>query len=193
MSRSTRAGLVALLVIASAQARAQEPSPTPPPDPSEEERSTGLPRKDAWTFNLDVGLGGFGFANSLYTNVRPDPSGDLSDNWAESYAKPGLSARFGLGRSELYGAISAVGERTYAAPPSLVGESASSFKIEDLSLGWRSGKSLGTSENLLDFTVGRTPYTIGHGFLLWDGAGEGAAAATGATPARRGSSRRLAD
>jgi hypothetical protein len=133
----------------------------------------GTAQKGTWTFNLDVGLGAFGFANSLYTNVRPDPSGDLSDNWAESYAKPSISGHFGLGRSELYGKVSAVGERTYAAPPPLVGEEASSFKIEDLSLGWRSGKSLGTSENLLDFTVGRTPYTIGHGLLLWDGAGEG--------------------
>jgi hypothetical protein len=42
-----------------------------------------------------------------------------------------------------------------------------------LYLGWRSGSSLGTSENLLDFTVGRAPYTIGHGFLVWDGTGEG--------------------
>jgi hypothetical protein len=132
-----------------------------------------LPRKEAWTFNLDLGLGGFGFANSLYTNVRPDPSGDLSDNWAESFAKPAISANFGLGQSELYGKISAVGERTFAAPPSLVGEDASSFQIEDLSLGWRSGKSVGGSENLLDFTVGRTQYRIGHGLLLWDGGGEG--------------------
>ena len=31
----------------------------------------------------------------------------------------------------------------------------------------------GSSENLLDLTVGRTQYTIGHGFLLWDGGGEG--------------------
>ncbi len=144
-----------------------------PPAPAEEERSTGLPGKGTWTFNLDLGLGGFGFQNSLYTNVRPDPSGNLSDNWAESYAKPAISASFALGESELYGKLSAVGERTFAAPPSVVGESASSFKIEDLSLGWRSGKSLGGSENLLDVTVGRTQYTIGHGLLLWDGGGEG--------------------
>jgi hypothetical protein len=154
------------------------PAPTPspsaaPPDAEEEERTTGLPEKDAWTFNLDAGLGGFGFANSLYTNVRPDPSGDLSDNWAESYVKPALSASFGVGGSELYGKVSAVGERTFAAPPSPVGESASSFKVEDLSLGWRSGKSVGGSENLLDLTVGRAPYTIGHGMILWDGGGEG--------------------
>jgi hypothetical protein len=153
------------------EAQPQAPAPTPPP--SEEERSTGLPKKGTWTFNLDIGLGAFGFANSLYTNVRPDPSGDLSDNWAESYAKPAVSATFGVGQSELYGKVSAVGERTFAAPPTVVGESASSFHVEDLSLGWRSGKSLGSSENLLDFTVGRTPYTIGHGLLLWDGAGEG--------------------
>ena len=161
-----------LLLIGAAQAKAQEP-PTPTSAPPEEERSTGLPKKGTWTFNLDIGLGGFGFANSLYTNARPDPSGNLGDNWAESYAKPAVSARVGLGHSELYGKVSAVGERTFAAPPSLVGEDASSFQVEDLYLGWRSGKSLGSSENLLDFTVGRTQYKIGHGLLLWDGAGEG--------------------
>ncbi len=164
---------LAVLLIGSAQAWAQEPAPVPTPAPAEEERSTGLPKKGTWTFNLDLGLGGFGFANSLYTNVRPDPSGNLSDNWAESFAKPAVSASFGLGQSELHGKFSAVGERTFAAPPSLVGEDASSFQVEDLYLGWRSGKSLGTSENLLDFTVGRSQYKIGHGFLLWDGGGEG--------------------
>jgi hypothetical protein len=168
---------LALSLIGSIPARAQEPaptpSPTPTPAPAEEERSTGLPKAGHWTFNLDIGLGGFGFANSLYTDVRPDPSGNLGDNWAESFAKPALSASFGLGQSELYGKISAVGERTFAAPPSLVGEDASSFQIEDAHLGWRSGKSVGSSENLLDFTVGRAQYKIGHGMLLWDGAGEG--------------------
>jgi hypothetical protein len=164
-------GLVAFCAACAAGAIAQETQP--PPTPAEEERPTGLPRKGTWTFNLDLGLGGFGFANSLYTNVRPDPSGDLSDNWAESFAKPAVSASFGLGQSELYGKVSAVGERTFAAPPSLVGESASSFHVEDLSLGWRSGNSVGGSENLLDFTVGRTQYKIGHGYVLWDGAGEG--------------------
>jgi hypothetical protein len=163
--------VVALGALLASRAVAQEPEPTPAP--AEEERPTGLPGKGTWTFNLDLGLGGFGFANSLYTDVRPDPSGDLGDNWAESYAKPGVSATFALGESELYGTISVVGERTFAAPPSIVGESASSFMVEDLSLGWRSGESLGGSENLLDVTVGRTPYTIGHGLLLWDGAGEG--------------------
>jgi hypothetical protein len=147
-------------------ARAQTPS-------AADERSTGLPKSGSWTFNLDAGVGGFGFANSLYTDVREDPSGNLSDNWAESFVKPAISARFATGKSELYGKLSVVGERTFAAPPPLVGSEASSFQIEDGYVGWRSGKALGSSENLLDFTVGRAPYKIGHGLLLWDGAAEG--------------------
>src|SRR5215217_4464468 len=156
-----------VLLVGAGSAQAQETQET------EEARSTGLPSKVQWKFNLDAGLGGFGFANSLYTNARPDPSGDLGDNWAESYVKPALSASYGLGQGELYGAVSAVGERTFSAPPPLVGDEASSFQPEDLYLGWRSGKALGIGENALDFTVGRTQYRIGQGMLLWDGGGEG--------------------
>jgi hypothetical protein len=136
-------------------------------------RPTGLPGKVQWEFNFDAGAGAFGFSNSLYTNVRPDPSGDLSDNWFESFVKPKLSGSYGLGQGELYGAVSAVGERTFDAPPPVVGEEASSFQVEDLYLGWRSGKALDIGENALDFTVGRTQYRIGQGFILWDGGGEG--------------------
>jgi hypothetical protein len=32
---------------------------------------------------------------------------------------------------------------------------------------------MSAGENVLDFTFGRTTYTLGHGFLLWDGAAEG--------------------
>jgi hypothetical protein len=173
--KAARRGL-ALLLTGAAAARAQEPgpapTPAPAPTPEAEQRSTGLPKAEHWTFNLDAGLGAFGFANSLYTNPKPDPSGNLGDNWAESFVKPAISASFGVGKSELYGKLSAVGERTFAAPPPIVGREASSFQVEDLYLGWRSGTSLG-SENLLDFTVGRAQYTIGHGLILWDGAGEG--------------------
>lgn len=166
--RAVTCGLLFLAGTGQAQARDSVSKAAPA-----EERSTGLPKKVNWEFNFDAGAGGFGFNNSLYTDVRPDPSGDLSDNWFESFAKPKLSATYGLSKGELYGAVSAVGERTFAAPPTLVGEEASSFQVEDLYLGWRSGTSIGSSENLLDFTVGRTQYRIGHGMLLWDGGGEG--------------------
>jgi hypothetical protein len=171
---------LALQVGGIAPAGAQEspaaPATAPAAEPAavEEARPTGLPKGVEWTFNFDAGVGTFGFANSLYTNVRPDPSGDLSDNWTESFAKPALSMSYSPGDSELYGKLSFVGERTFGVPPSeVVGDEASSFHIEDLHLGWRSGTSLGESENLLEIYGGRAPYRIGHGFLVWDGAGEG--------------------
>ena len=169
---------VTLLLIMSICARAQEPSSQPPADapktePPKDQRESGLPKNIDWTFNFDAAWGTFGFGNSLYTDVRPDPSENLSDNWFEGFIKPALSASYNIGKSQLYGKVSAVGERTYGAPPTLVGESASSFKQEDLYIGWRSGTSLGGSENLIDLTVGRAPFTIGRGFLIWDGTGEG--------------------
>ena len=162
VGRSTQ--IAALLVLAAnAPAWSQADQP----------RSTGLPKKVTWTFNLDAGLGVFGFANSLYTDVRPDPSGDLSDNWFESYIKPGLSGVLQTGHSQVFGALSVVGERTFAAPPPLVGEEASSFQFEDAYLGWRSGTTIGGTENELEFKAGRAQYQIGHGLLVMDGGGEG--------------------
>lgn len=167
---------VVLLLCGSTQLRAQETNPEPPTDAQKQNdtaESMGLPKQVKWTFNLDAAGGWFGFGNSLYTNNKPEPDTNLSDNWMEGFVKPALSGIVPVGKSEFYGKISVVGERTFNTPPSLVGEDASSFLQEDMYVGWRSGKSLGGSDNLLDITVGRAPYTIGHGFLVWDGAGEG--------------------
>jgi len=166
----TSIAVLGILSVAGAGvARAQDSAAVP----ASEERPTGLPKGVHWTFNLDAGLGAFGFANSLYTNVRPDASGNLGDNWAESFVKPGLKGWIDLGKSQMYAGISAVGERTFAAPPPLVGTEAASFGPENLYIGWRSGTSVGSTENVFDFSVGRQVYKIGHGMLLWDGAAEG--------------------
>lgn len=156
-----------LLGLAMAPAFGEEPAPPPPPP--------GLPAGLDWTFNFDATFGAFGFADSLYTNPKPDqPSGDLSDNWFEGSLKAALSTQYTTASTaQLYAKLSGVGERTYGAAPSLVGEDASSFDVEDLYIGWRSGNSLGLGENVLDFTVGRTQYKLGHGMLLWDGSAEG--------------------
>ena len=170
-------GTALLIVLGCGPAEAQEPSPspTPTPDDAEEARSTGLPSGLDWTFNFDAGWGSFGFANSLYQDPKPEqPSGDLSDQWFEGSAKPALTATWTASNaSQLFAKLSVVGERTYGAAPSLVGEDASSYDVEDLHLGWRSGQALGLGENALQLTVGRAPYTIGHMFLLGDGAAEG--------------------
>jgi Alginate export len=167
LTGASLAALFGLLVpgIAGAQTAA-------PPQP--EERSTGLPPRVDWTFHFDAGWGTFGFANSLYNNPKENAQENLSDQWFEGFIKPSLSASHTFATSSvIYGKVSAVGERTYGSAPELYGPDVSSFGPEDASIGWRSGKALGSSENLIDVTVGRTPYQLGHGLLLWDGASEG--------------------
>jgi alginate export protein len=166
--------------LAATRAMAQAPpsppaSPAPSPGPSPEARSTGLPSGLDWTFNIDATVATFGFMNSLYNDPKPEqPSGDLGDNWLEGSAKPAIGATYtAANTAQLYGKLSVVGERTYGAAPSLVGEDASSYNVEDLHIGWRSGTSLGSSENLVELTFGRAQYQLGHGFLLYDGAAEG--------------------
>jgi len=144
--------------------------------PEGQARSTGLPTGVGWTFNLDAAWGTFGFMNSLYTNPKPgQPSGELGDNWFEGSIKPALTGTYETPAAwTIWGKASVVGERTYGAAPSLVGEDASSFKAEDLALGIRSGKALGAlGDDAIELTVGRAPYQLGRGMLLWDGAAEG--------------------
>ena len=134
-----------------------------------------MPSKLKWTFNFDAGWGNFGFANSLFNNPKnPGVEENLSDQWFEGYVKPALSGAYTLASSsEIYGKVSAVGERTYGSVPRQFGRDVSSFGPEDLYIGWRSGKSLDIGENAVDFTVGRSQYRIGHGYLIYDGASEG--------------------
>jgi hypothetical protein len=137
-------------------------------------RQTGLPPGVTWTFSFDATWGTFGFANSLFENPKEDVPENLSDQWFEGSVKPKLSAVFRSGSSsEIYGAISAVGERTYGSAPELVGADFSSFQAEDLAIGWRSGTSGDPEARGVDVTVGRAQYRLGQGFLLWDGAAEG--------------------
>lgn len=172
--RAARFLLSALVFLAPTFVQAQEPADGSPQD-NEEERSSGLPTAIQWTFNFDAGWGTFGFANSLFQNPKEGVKEDLSDQWFEGFVKPALAGGYKFASSsELYGKLSAVGERTYGSAPELVGSDFSSFQVEDLSIGWRSGNALERlGENALDFTVGRAPYSIGHGLLLWDGAAEG--------------------
>src|SRR3954466_4918543 len=142
--------------------------------PAAEAKSTGLPGGVDWTFNLDAGWGTFGFANSLFTNPKEPVPENLSDQWFEGFVKPAISGSHRLGTSsELFGKVSVAGERPYGSVPGAFGTDVSSFGPEDAYFGWRSGKSIGAKENVVELTVGRSQYKLGHGFLLMDGAAEG--------------------
>ena len=176
--RSVYAAVAASAALSSFPARAGEQASTgKAEEPRPGASSWGLPSVPGldYEFHLDASWGNFGFLNSLYTNPKPDePSGNLGDHWFEGALKAGLSVSYSGWAGQIYGKITAAGERTFGAPPSVVGESASSFQVDDLYLGWRSGKLLGDlGENAIDFKVGRAPFELGHGFLLWDGTAEG--------------------
>jgi hypothetical protein len=163
--------LAAVLLTAPAVVHAQTAGQTQEPADA---NSMGLPSRVDWTFNLDAGWGTFGFGNSLFDNPKEPVPENLSDQWFEGYIKPAISGTFRTRSSaEIYGKVSVVGERTYGSAPELYGPDVSSFGPEDALIGWRSGKSIGSSENLVDVTVGRAQYRLGHGYLLWDGASEG--------------------
>ncbi len=174
MSFALRLLLASAILMFPVAARAQDPAPPAPPPQQEEARASGLPSQLEWTFNFDAGWGNFGFQNSLFNNPKEGVPENLSDQWFEGYVKPALSGVYTGGNSELYGKVSAVGERTYGSVPAAFGEDVSSFQVEDLHIGWRSGKSLERfGENAVDVTIGRAQYQLGHGFLLYDGASEG--------------------
>ena len=159
--------------------------PAPPP-PQPEARTTGLPSKLQWTFNFDAGWGSFGFGNSLFNNPKEPVDENLSDQWFEGYVKPALSGAYTLASSsEIYGKISAVGERTYGSVPEAFGQDISSFEPEDLYIGWRSGEALTLGENAVDFRIGRSQYRLGHGMLVYDGGAEGGTRGGYWTNARR--------
>ena len=129
-----------------------------------------------WTFNLDATYGFFGFGNSLYTSPKPgEPSGDLGARWSEGSIKPAIGGYYTLSNaSQVYAALSAVGEGTFGAAASRIGRDMTSVGVEDAYIGWRSGNSLpNLGENALDFTIGRAQYKLGHGLILYDGAAEG--------------------
>jgi len=134
----------------------------------DEEKKTlpGFPEGTDVQLEFSAGWGFFGFGNSLYANSHDEVTQDLSDNWMEGYVKGGFAGTHKLtGGGELYAKVTGVGERTYNAPPPIVGGEASSFDVEDLHIGWRNDK--------FDVMVGRGQYKIGHGMLLWDGNSEG--------------------
>lgn len=134
----------------------------------DEEKKTlpGFPEGTDVQLEFSAGWGFFGFGNSLYANSHDEVTQDLSDNWMEGYVKGGFSGTHKLsGGGEFYAAVTGVGERTYNAPPPLVGGEASSFDVEDLFIGWRN--------ETFDVAVGRTKYQLGHGLLIYDGASEG--------------------
>jgi len=165
------------LSIADAAAVAQTTAAAVPP-PAATTTSDQLaqhPSRLKWTFNLDLSWGSFGFADTLFADAEPGTTPEVRDRWFEGLIKPALTLEYTLpGESQFFGKASGVGERTYGSLPGEYGLSVASFEVEDLAVGWKSGTSIARfKENAVEITVGRMPYKIGNGFLVFDGADDG--------------------
>ncbi len=150
-----------------------------------EVRSTGLPSQLHWTFNFDAGWGNFGFQNSLYNNPKEGVQENLSDQWFEGFVRPALSGVYSGGHGELYGKVSAVGERTYGSVPAAFGKTCRrSGPKTSTSAGDRASHS-SSARTRWTSQIGRAPFQLGHGFLVYDGAAEGGSRGGYWTNARR--------
>ena len=124
---------------------------------------------------------------STRTRSLSNRPGDLSDNWSEASIKPALSAEYTTSSSsQIYGKFSAVGDaHLWRGADDWWATTLPRSTSRMLYIGWRSGNSLGDlGENVLDFTVGRTQYKLGHGMLLCDGSARTAVRGAVTGPAR---------
>ncbi len=173
------AGLGACLALTVTAARAQEGQPRAAAaarEPGQAPAQPAPPPAFSWDVSFDTGWGMFGFANTLFDRPREGDEPDVKDRWFEGYVKPGLTLGYDFGGGgRVWGTVSAVGERTYGDLPAAFGLDVHSFEVEDLAVGWKSGTALSRwKEDALQVTFGQAPFTVGNGFLLWDGGAEGA-------------------
>lgn len=119
--------------------------------------------------DLEAGFGAF-HSDENYNQFGNREEG--SSNWTEGYIKYGLSGSLRGGLGELYGKASMLSSATWGD-----GDSAGysegderTNKIEDASVGWRSGDVFGLGKDFFEISTGRQLVPIGDGFLV---AGDG--------------------
>lgn len=128
---------------------------------------------DSKTLNFDLS-GAFGFLHSGKNYNQWGNKNAGSSNWQEGFVKYGLSGTVSTGdASHLYSAFSMVTSGSFGDGDAggFTNGSERLTKIEDASLGWRSGDIFpALGKDGLDFSFGRQPLYIGDGFLI---AGDG--------------------
>ena len=150
----------------------------PPDTPAEKqpERTTGLPSSMKWTFNFDAGLGHvrvrqLALQQPQGTGRRREPERPVVRGLRQAGAVRASTRSRPRASSTARSAPSASGPTARCPQPSARTSRRSGPRISTSDGG--PGTSLALGENAIDFTVGRAPYQLGHGFLLYDGAAEG--------------------
>lgn len=123
-----------------------------------------------WKYGVKATTGYFNFRNSLYVEIDPDPSGDLSEDWLEYTVTPWVSFEHEALTGSWFGAASWVLAGTALHASELSGGDANSANFDNLYLGWRRGSP---ESGQFEVAGGRFPYQIATGFLLSDGYADG--------------------
>ena len=165
--RTLLAAAVLALLARLRSARRRRRPPAPP----------GLPAGLDWTFNFDATLRARSASPIRSTRTRSPSNRPAISATTGSKAsiKPALergrtrrtAPRSSTARSAASASAPTARRRRWSAttPPR------STSRISTSAGAPATARRLG--ENVLDFTVGRTQYKLGHGMLLWDGAAEG--------------------
>ena len=128
---------------------------------------------------LDFQLATFINEDAQFGNSR-DFLGENTDTWTEFAGEVGIAAEMSLWEGTIFGSWTGVGTRSWDDDASglSIGTSEendpSLFKVEQSHIGWKSGttfKSL--DEDAFTLKAGRFDYSIGTGFLINDGSGDG--------------------
>tara|TARA_R110002167_G_scaffold1696_1_gene8163 strand:+ start:2193 stop:3566 length:1374 start_codon:yes stop_codon:yes gene_type:complete len=118
-------------------------------------------------FDFEAIVGSF-HSQESYAQLNATEEGS---DWQEGYAKYGLSGSktYGEGQASLFGAANLISTATWGdgdAAGFTTGDEAQT-DIEDLYVGWRSGKLLSAlGENGFEISLGSQNVTIGDGFLI---------------------------
>lgn len=132
------------------------------------------------TFSLDAGLGFFTVPNAQNGAGSFSPHGSRASrrDWAEGFVAPGLQLDYNLGDSSLYGGVKVTGALTRGSGDAELQSTTSNrpeaLGLEELFIGWKSGIAFAAlGEDAIDLSLGRQAFSVGDGFLILEGTGNG--------------------
>lgn len=130
-----------------------------------------LYERNGFTLNLNLDLGAATFVVDNANFGAGNSRGEQSLSWSEGYLKPVLGAAYSSAVGELYGGFSYVAGATLGDgdPAEFTDDDSDGFESEQLYGGIATDRLAGLGIDRFDFSVGEQEFTIGDGFLIWDG------------------------
>lgn len=134
-------------------------------------------------FSFDAAVGAFSAANTGFglgsTSIDATGQRKGTRQWLEGFVHPIVKGEYALKNAgTAYAVFSAIGAATRgdgdAASPSTTADHPQRVLVEDAAIGWKSGElfpQLGS--DALDISVGNQSFSIGDGFIVFDGTADG--------------------